>query len=89
MVDRVGTVTTQGAHVDILVTDEGIAVNSGRRDLEGRLLRAGLPLQSIDTLVRLAGERATKVASHGSGPVVAVVENRHGTVVDKILRRGT
>lgn len=54
VVDRVACRTTPGAHVDLVVTDHGVAVNPARPDLERRLRAKGLPVVSIDSLVEPA-----------------------------------
>ena len=83
IVDRVGTVTTPGETVDVLVTEAGIAVNPRRGDLAERLRAAGLPLRAITDLQRDAAAEASRVANHPvEGRVVAVSEYRDGTVTD-------
>jgi citrate lyase subunit alpha / citrate CoA-transferase len=81
--DRVHTVTTPGETVDVLVTDEGVAVNSRRSDLLASLKAAGLPVKNIHDLKllaqRIAGSRA-KATMHEK--IVAIVEYRDGTIID-------
>ena len=45
-----------GKHVDVLVTQYGIAVNPARPELKARLKAAGLPIVSIGKLKRIADE---------------------------------
>lgn len=85
VVDRVGTVTTPGETVDVLVTEAGIAVNPRRGQLAERLRAAGLPLRPIADLKRDADAMATRAATHPEeGRVVAVSEYRDGTVTGLI-----
>lgn len=86
IVDRVTTITTPGETVDVLVTDEGVAVNPGRADLRARLQHHGLHLVSIEQLEEIAQKRATLAARRPSETerIVAVVEYRDGTVIDLV-----
>jgi len=83
--DRVMTVTTPGETVDVLVTDQGVAVNPRRAGLLRVLRAAGLPLCDIDELKmraeRLAG--GSRVAIPGN-KIVAIVEYRDGTLIDVV-----
>lgn len=54
--EHVTTVSTPGKHVDVLVTQYGIAVNPARPELKARLKAAGLPIVSIGKLKRIADE---------------------------------
>jgi len=79
----VSTVTTPGETLDVLVTDEGVAVNPARVELRERLRDAGLPIVTIEQLQRSAAQRArTPAPVRKEGPPVAVVEYRDGTVID-------
>lgn len=84
--DRVTTITTPGATVDVLVTDEGVAVNPLRADLLERLRAAGIALRGIGELRALAAARATTVAQRPSGQarIVALVEYRDGSLTDVV-----
>ncbi len=85
IVPQVGTLTTPGATVDVVVTDHGIAVNPLRADLAERLHAAGLPICGIDALCDQATRLATRTAPPAaSGRVVAVSEYRDGSVTDVI-----
>ncbi|OWW18115.1 citrate lyase subunit alpha, partial [Noviherbaspirillum denitrificans] len=86
IVDRVTTVTTPGETVDVLVTEEGVAVNPRRADLRERLLAHGVRVVEIGALRKVASARATTDAliAAGGGRVVAVVEYRDGTVIDVV-----
>ena len=85
IVPRVTTLTTPGDHVDVIVTEAGIAVNPKRPDLLDRFRRASLPVVPIADLARQAANLASKVQPPESGgPVVAVSEYRDGTKLDDI-----
>lgn len=85
LVNRVGTVTTPGETVDVLVTEAGIAVNPARGDLADRFRSAGLPLRDIAELRADAAAIATRHPTHRKdGRVVAVSEYRDGSVIDLI-----
>lgn len=86
---EVTTITTPGETIDVLVTEDGIAVNPRRKDLISSLEKANLPLKSIQDLRKEAGSLV------GGGPkplklskkIVGVVEYRDGTVIDVIRQR--
>jgi citrate lyase subunit alpha/citrate CoA-transferase len=83
--DRVLTVTTPGETIDVLVTDQGVAVNPRRKDLTHRLTEAGLPVRDIDELRSVAERIAGTPERASSGKnIVAVVEYRDGTVIDLV-----
>ena len=85
ILDRVHTVTTPGETVDVLVTDRGVAVNSRRSDLLGRLRKAGLPVKDIHDLKRRAEQMAGVPPTFSMGEkIVAIVEYRDGTVIDVV-----
>lgn len=86
VVERVTTITTPGATVDVLVTDEGVAVNPRRPDLLELLGAAGIQLFDIHELKALADARATRTPAPraASARIVAVVEYRDGTVIDVV-----
>ena len=50
VVDRVTTVTTPGETVDVLVTEEGVAVNPQREELRDRLVAGGVRVVPIEQL---------------------------------------
>ena len=85
VVERVHTVTAPGATIDVLVTDQGIAVNPQRKDLLNRLNRSELPIVSIEEL----HEKAIKITGKPEIPktkdnVVALIEWRDGTIIDAV-----
>ena len=87
IVDRVGTLTTPGNTIDVLVTDQGIAVNPARPDLHDRLTQAGLAPVAIADLHRLALAQATLTPLRGQdGDIVALSEYRDGTISDVVRK---
>ena len=85
VVSKVGTVTTPGETVDVLVTEAGVAVNPARPELRERLRDEGLPLVSIEQMRDQAAAGASRPARPaGAGRPVAVVEYRDGTVIDVV-----
>src|SRR5208337_1090626 len=82
---RVSTVVTPGESVDVLVTDQGIAVNPHRGEVEKRLRDAGLPVMSIAELhekaISLTGEPEPLEFTDRA---VAVVRYRDGSVIDVV-----
>ncbi|MDI6600569.1 MAG: citrate lyase subunit alpha [Thermoanaerobacteraceae bacterium] len=85
VVDKVTTVTTPGETVDVLVTEQGIAVNPRDEDLKKKLIDSNLPVVDIDKLkdmaYRLCG---TPDEIRYKDRIVAVEEYRDGTVIDVI-----
>jgi citrate lyase subunit alpha/citrate CoA-transferase len=86
IVDRVRCITTPGSTIDVLVTDAGIAVNPLRTELKDRLVRAGLPVTTIDSLRAKAAQQAPALVQRDEDArrIIAVVEYRDGTVIDVI-----
>ena len=85
IVPAVGTLTTPGAAVDVVVTEAGIAVNPRRDDLRERLHRAGLPVVAIEDLAASAAAAATRpTPPRATGRVVALSESREGEIADVV-----
>lgn len=85
VVERCTTITTPGKDVDVLVTEQGIAVNPRRTDLTDRLKAAGLPVLTIEELREKALRITGKPRPREKGDrVVGLVEYRDGTIVDKV-----
>ena len=83
--DKVSCISTPGNTVDVLVTQQGIAVNPKREDLKQRLLDARLPVVDIhelkDRAQKIAGVPAPLVTGDRT---VANVVYRDGTIIDTI-----
>lgn len=87
IVSRVNTVVTPGSAVDVLVTDQGIAVNPARPELRERLVSAGMRLFTIEEL-RKRAERivGTPEPIKYEDRIVGVVMYRDNTVIDVIRK---
>ena len=85
IVEKVATVVTPGKSVDVIVTEQGIAVNPNRPDLAEKLKRARLPVYAIEELCRKArmivGESRPIPYTDN---VVGVVAYRDNSVIDVI-----
>lgn len=85
--DEVTTITTPGSDVDVIVTDQGIAINPKRQDLIDRVKGSDLPLKTIEELRDIAYE-----ATGGPQPleltedVIALIEYRDGTILDTVWK---
>lgn len=86
IVDRVACNVTSGNHVDLLVTERGIAVNPARAELTEGLRGRGLPIVDIDELATIAADNATRRRVIKNGPIVAEVHGRRGDLVGVIRR---
>lgn len=85
VVRRVNTVVTPGDTVDVVVTDQGVAVHPRREELRARLISAGLPVYGIEQL----RERAERIAGvpepirYGE-KIVGIVMYRDNTIIDVV-----
>lgn len=85
VLERVNTVVTPGATVDVIVTDQGIAVNPRRPEIEARLCAAHLDVTSIGELkARAENVAGTPEPLPFGEKIVGVVTYRDGTVIDVI-----
>lgn len=86
--DRVNTITTKGDHIDVLVTERGIAINPRRKDLIEALEKTTLNVMTIEQLQHMAynltGIPGKK--DHKKHPV-GIVEDRHGNVQDTLYKK--
>lgn len=85
IVEKVLTVTTPGNTVDVLVTDQGIAVNPARKELAQRLAEAGIATVSIEELK----QKALAITGQPSpipftNKVVGLVAYRDNTLLDSV-----
>lgn len=83
--ERVSCVSTPGRDIDVFVTQYGIAVNPKNEELRDRLIRAHLPIVSIEELKAKAESLCgvPKALEHGD-KVAAKVIGRGGEVQDLI-----
>ncbi len=85
ILDKVNTIVTPGHTVDILVTDQGIAVNPLREDLTYNLKAAKLPVSSIEELKAKADRVVGKPEPiKVEDKIVGIVNYRDGSVIDVI-----
>ena len=86
--DRVNCISTPGKDIYVLVTQYGIAVNPKSEELRDRLIRAHMPVVSIEELKAKAESLCgvPKALEHGER-VVAKVIGRSGEVQDLIYRK--
>ncbi len=85
IVKRVNTIVTPGSVVDVVVTDQGIAVNPARPDVAEKLAAAGIPVTSIEQLQKRC-ERIVGVPEpiRYKEKIVGVAMYRDNTVIDLI-----
>ena len=83
--ERVNTIVTPGDTVDIVVTDQGIAVNPRRPEVAERLERAHFKVSSIEELARRAERITGKPEPLPYGKkIVGLCTYRDGSVIDVI-----
>ncbi len=87
IVDHVNTVITPGITIDIVVTDQGVAVNPRRNDLQGLLVKAGIKIVPIEELKakaeRIIGQPAP---IEYTDKIVGVVTYRDNSVIDLVYQ---
>jgi len=89
IVDRLTCLTTPGDTIGAVVTEAGIAVHPSREELRGRVIRAGLPVLSIEELRHRSAAAATQpTPSRHTGRVVAICEAPDGTEIDRVCATG-
>lgn len=85
IVDRVGTLSTPGKDVDLLVTQFGMACNPSKPMLKAALKEAGLPVFSIQALKEKAQSITGSPAPvQAQGRVIGRVIGRDGDLLDVI-----
>jgi len=85
VVDKVNTIVTPGKTIDIVVTDQGVAVNPLRPDLKTKLEAAGIQVTPIEDL----RDKAENLVGHPlpikyTDKVVGIVTYRDGSVIDVV-----
>jgi citrate lyase subunit alpha/citrate CoA-transferase len=85
--DRVTTVTTLGQHIDILVTERGIAIHPNRKDLLNQLKNSLLPIKTIEELQQEA-YRYTGIPKplKRTNKPIGVIEDRTKTIIDTLYQ---
>ncbi|MDD3919566.1 MAG: citrate lyase subunit alpha, partial [Eubacteriales bacterium] len=85
VLEHVNTVVTPGHTVDVIVTDQGIAVNPRRPEIRERLIAAHLDVTTIEELRERAERVVGKPAPLPFGEkIVGIVTYRDGSVIDVI-----
>jgi citrate lyase subunit alpha/citrate CoA-transferase len=85
IVDHVNTIVTPGKTIDVVVTDQGVAVNPRRNDLIEALTKANMELTTIENLRRKAIQLIGKSKPiEYTDKIVGVVTYRDGSVIDLI-----
>ena len=83
--ERVNTICTPGSTIDVLVTDQGVAVNPNRPELKEKLIAAGLPVTTIEKLKARAERVVGKPEPiQYTDRIVGVLMYRNNTVIDVI-----
>lgn len=85
VVKQVTTRVTPGESIDVLVTDQGIAVNPARPELYQRLTEAGIKVMTIEDLwqrTRLICGDPQPIAF--SEKIVGIIHYRDGSVIDVV-----
>jgi citrate lyase subunit alpha/citrate CoA-transferase len=85
IVDHVTTIVTPGKTIDVVVTDQGVAVNPRREDLISSLTNHGIRLTSIDALCQKA-KRLVGIPKpvEYTDKIVGFVTYRDGSLIDVI-----
>ncbi|MDR1252153.1 MAG: citrate lyase subunit alpha, partial [Treponema sp.] len=87
IVDRVGCLVTPGKTVDVLVTEQGVAVNPAREDLREQFAAAGIPVRPIGELRKIVETMVGRPEPiEHTGRVVGIVTSRDGSVIDLIYQ---
>lgn len=85
ILDRVNTIVTPGSTVDVFVTEYGTAVNPHRQDLVDRFTLAGIKLNTIDELQKIAeGIVGKPKAIEYKDKIVGLVYYRDSSIIDVI-----
>ncbi|MEG1942254.1 MAG: citrate lyase subunit alpha [Angelakisella sp.] len=85
ILDRVNAIVTPGSTVDVLVTEYGIAVNPLREDLIARFTQAGIKLNTITELQKMAEDIVGKPEPIVyKEKIVGLVYYRDSSVIDVI-----
>lgn len=83
VVDQVQCVCTPGRDIDLLVTEAGVAVNTGRAQLTERLRDGGVQTVEIDYLIDLANSLSDSRPSSRLHEPVGHIQYRDGTMISQ------
>lgn len=85
VVDRVNTIVTPGSTVDILVTDQGVAVNPLRQDLLKKITDGGIHVSDIRDMKERAERMVGKATPiQYTDKVVGIVAYRDNSIIDLV-----
>lgn len=85
VVKNVRTISTPGKSIDVLVTDQGIAINPRRADLRARLTENGLPIVDIAELQeKAARESGPANDEQRTDRIAARIQYRDGRLIDVV-----
>lgn len=88
ILDQVTTITTLGKHIDILVTERGIAIHQNRTDLWEQLKDSTLPIMTIKELQEIAYRlTGTPRPIKSTKRVIGVVEDRTHEIIDTLYQK--
>ncbi|MEC9484567.1 MAG: citrate lyase subunit alpha [Candidatus Izemoplasma sp.] len=86
--DRVTTITTPGQHIDIFVTERGVAINPNREDLINELSQTNINLLPIDTLKNIAENYTGKPKEIGqSHEPIGYILDRDYNRIDTLYKK--
>jgi citrate lyase subunit alpha/citrate CoA-transferase len=89
IVDKVTTLVGLGELIDVIVTERGICINPGRKDLLKALNNSNLPLRNIKDLKKevdeICGGKPAK-PKVDKNKVVAIIKWVDGTVLDSVYQ---
>jgi citrate lyase subunit alpha/citrate CoA-transferase len=85
---KVNTITTLGKHIDVIVTERGIAINPLRTDLIDALKDSPLDIVTIEALMARAHHYTGVPSKHNhKGTPIGIVEDRDGTIIDTLYKK--
>jgi len=86
--DSVTTITTPGETIDVIVTEMGICINPARKDLLEQFKDSKLPIRDIHDMKAEVEDicGGQPAPPRTKDRVVALIEYRDGTIIDKVLQ---
>lgn len=87
VVDKVNTIITPGASIDVLVTERGIAINPIRKDLIELFEISNLNIIDISELANIAEKLLGKSKEvEYTDKIVGIIEYRDGSIIDVVRK---
>ena len=84
ILDRVTTITTPGEHIDLLVTEYGVAIHPNRQDLWALAQAHQLPVMTIEALKAKAESFAGTPAPPQKPPLIGITYDRINQPLDTL-----